>query len=67
MAGLIPEIHPGEVYRMRRQHPCGSWEWKVYRVGADIGIECLTCQRRVMVERRRFETRAKALVSPASD
>lgn len=47
---------------MRRQHPCGGWEWKVFRTGADIGIECLTCGRRVMVERRRFEARMKALV-----
>jgi hypothetical protein len=60
---MIAEIHPGEVYRMRRQHPCGGWEWKVYRTGADIGIECLTCHRRVMVERRRFESRMKSLVS----
>lgn len=59
---MIAEVHPGEVYRMRRQHPCGGWEWKVYRTGADIGIECLTCHRRVMVERRRFESRMKSLV-----
>lgn len=59
---MIAEVHPGEVYRMRRQHPCGGWEWKVYRTGADIGIECLTCHRRVMVERRRFESRTKSLV-----
>ncbi len=59
---MIPEIAEGEVYRMRRQHPCGSWEWMVFRTGADIGIECLTCKRRVMLERRKFETRMKALV-----
>ncbi len=59
---MIAEIRPGEVYRMRRQHPCGGWEWKVYRTGADIGIECLTCHRRVMVDRRRFESRMKSLV-----
>ncbi len=59
---MIAEIHPGEVYRMRRQHPCGGWEWKVYRTGADVGIECLTCHRRVMVERRRFEARVKSLL-----
>jgi hypothetical protein len=57
-----PDVAAGEVYRMRRQHPCGSWEWKVYRTGADIGMECLGCHRRVMVERRRFEARVKALV-----
>ena len=39
-------IAVGETYRMRRKHPCGSFEFRVYRVGADIGIECLGCQRR---------------------
>jgi hypothetical protein len=62
---VIPEINVGEVYRMRRQHPCGGWEWRVYRTGADIGMECLTCGRRTMVERRRFEARAKSLVTPS--
>ncbi|MBI5946674.1 MAG: DUF951 domain-containing protein [Chloroflexi bacterium] len=56
------EVAVGEVYRMRRKHPCGGWEFRVYRTGADIGIECLTCHHRVMVERRRFEARAKARV-----
>ena len=59
---MIAEVHEGEVYRMRRQHPCGGWEWKVFRAGADIGIECLTCSRRVLLERRKFESRMKALV-----
>ncbi|MCC7366509.1 MAG: DUF951 domain-containing protein [Dehalococcoidia bacterium] len=62
---MIPEIREGEVYRMRKQHPCGSWEFRVYRTGADIGIECLGCGRRVMVERRRFESRVRNLVSAA--
>ncbi|MGI8926768.1 MAG: DUF951 domain-containing protein [Tepidiformaceae bacterium] len=60
------EVAVGEVYRMRRRHPCGSWEFRVYRVGADIGIECTACGRRVMVERRRFESRAKSRV-PSPD
>lgn len=59
------EIAAGQVYRMRRKHPCGGWEWRVFRTGADIGIECLTCGRRVMLERRTFEARAKALVTGA--
>jgi len=48
---------------MRRRHPCGSWEWRVYRIGADIGVACLACGRRVMLERRRFESRAKVRLS----
>ncbi len=57
---IEPEV--GRTYRMRRQHPCGGWEWRVYRVGADIGIECTSCARRVMLERRKFENRVKAPV-----
>jgi len=64
---MIPEINVGEVYRMRRQHPCGGWEFRVDRTGADIGAECLTCGRRVMLERRKFESRAKSLVTGTDD
>ncbi|MBN9184990.1 MAG: DUF951 domain-containing protein [Microbacterium sp.] len=59
------EVAPGEIYRMRRKHPCGGWEWRVYRTGADIGIECLTCGRRVMLERRHFEARVKGRADAA--
>ncbi len=61
---MILEVAVGEVWRMRRKHPCASWEWRVYRVGADIGIECLGCERRVMLERRKFENRAKTRIEP---
>ncbi len=57
-----PEV--GQVYRMRRQHPCGGWEWRVLRVGADVGMECLTCGRTVLIERARFTSRVKARVIP---
>lgn len=63
---MMDEIQTGEVYRMRRQHPCGGWEFRIYRTGADIGIECLTCGRRVMVDRRRFESRARTRISTVS-
>lgn len=59
---MTTEIVEGAVYRMRRQHPCGGWQWQVFRTGADVGIECLTCKRRVTLERRKFESRMKELV-----
>ena len=42
---------------------CGSYEWQVVRLGADIGIKCLGCNRRVLLERRDFERRVKEFVS----
>lgn len=64
-APRVPEIAVGEIYLMRRRHPCGGTQFRVWRTGADIGIECLTCGRRTMLERRRFEARAKKRIDPA--
>lgn len=52
----------GDVLRLRKPHPCGGFEWRVVRLGADIGLECLTCGRRVMLERRALKHRIKAVV-----
>ena len=53
------EIKPGDIVRLRKAHPCGSYEWEVVRVGADIGLKCLKCQRRVLLERGLFNRRMK--------
>jgi len=60
---MVMEIKLGDVVRLKKKHPCGSYEWEVVRVGADIGIKCLKCQRRVLLERSTFERRVKAFVS----
>lgn len=60
---MIMEIRLGDVARLRKQHPCGGWEWVVVRLGADIGIRCTTCRRRVLLDRATFEKRVKAFVS----
>jgi hypothetical protein len=57
------EIGIGDVVRLKKVHPCGGDEWVVRRVGADVGIKCLTCGRRVMLERGTFERRVKDIVS----
>ncbi|MBI5035067.1 MAG: DUF951 domain-containing protein [Chloroflexi bacterium] len=56
------EIYLGDVVRLRKAHPCGGYEWQVVRLGADIGIVCQTCQRRVLLPRREFEKRVKTFI-----
>jgi hypothetical protein len=51
------ELWLGDVLRLRKAHPCGSTSWRVVRLGADIGLTCEGCGRRVMLERRRLEER----------
>ncbi|MCC6944289.1 MAG: DUF951 domain-containing protein [Thermomicrobiales bacterium] len=57
------EFRVHDVLRLRKPHPCGSFEWEVYRLGADIGVKCLGCQRRVMLPRKELERRMKVFVS----
>jgi hypothetical protein len=57
------EIRLGDIVRLRKKHPCGGDEWQVVRVGADVRVKCLKCQRQVLLERGTFERRMKALVS----
>ena len=54
----------GQRVKLSKPHPCGSHEWLVTRTGADIGLECAGCGRRVMLERRELERRFKGFVEP---
>ena len=53
----------GDVVRLRKPHPCGSLEWTVTRLGADIGIKCNGCQRRILLPRRDLEQRIRTFVT----
>jgi hypothetical protein len=53
--------------RLRKPHPCGSYEWRVVRIGADIGLRCLGCGRRVLLPRSEVEKRIKVIVSRGVD
>ena len=58
----MDEIRLGDKVKMRKTHPCGSDEWRVIRIGADIKIKCLGCGRIVMMERPDFIKRRKKVL-----
>jgi hypothetical protein len=60
---MLPEIKLDDVVRLRKPHPCGSYEWKIVRLGADIGLECLQCGRRILLTRRILARRLKAILT----
>jgi len=53
----------GDVLTLKKPHPCGSREWTVVRLGADIGMTCSGCGRRVLLPRREVERRLTGFVS----
>lgn len=61
------ELVLDDVVRLRKPHPCGSTDWVVVRLGADIGLRCLGCGRRVLLPRRIVEKRLKSFVSRGPD
>ena len=60
---MVREIKLGDVVRLKKKHPCGSYEWRVVRLGADIRIKCLKCGHHVLLKRSVFERRVKTFIS----
>ncbi|HZK86665.1 MAG TPA: DUF951 domain-containing protein [Syntrophomonas sp.] len=53
----------GDIVRMKKQHPCGSFNWEVTRMGADIKIKCQGCGRLVMLPRSEFERKMTRVIA----
>ena len=60
---MVLEIRLGDVLRLKKPHPCGSCEWRVVRLGADIGLKCTGCQHRILIPRGNLERRIRGFVS----
>ena len=58
---MVADIRMGDIVSLRKPHPCGSLEWEVVRVGADIRIRCTGCERLVMLSRSELEKRTKTV------
>ena len=64
---ISERLFVGDVVQTRKPHPCGGDEWEVVRVGADIGLVCTTCGRRVLLTRRKFARQAKRFIRRGLD
>ena len=51
----------GDVVKLKKQHPCGSHEWEILRVGADFRLKCMGCEHQVMMARKIVEKNTKNL------
>jgi len=60
------QLRLDDLVRLRKPHPCGSYEWRVVRLGADIGLKCVRCQRRVLLPLADVERRARSVTRDGS-
>lgn len=55
------DIHVGDVLELKKQHPCGSREWQVLRVGMDFKLKCVGCGHELMLPRSKAEKSVKKI------
>ena len=58
------EIHVGDTVRLKKCHPCGSFEWLVLREGADFRIKCKGCDHQLMLPRKSLEKSVREIKRP---
>lgn len=51
----------GQIVKLKKKHPCGSFEWEILRVGADFRLKCLGCGHQVMLPRTTVEKNCKGV------
>ena len=57
------DIRLNDVVQLRKNHPCGGNRWQVTRLGADIGLICLTCEYKVLLPRGQFLKQLKTFLT----
>ena len=45
----------GDIVKLKKKHPCGSFEWEILRVGADFRLKCTGCGHQIMTPRKMVE------------
>lgn len=55
----------GDIVQMKKQHPCGTNEMEIIRMGMDIRIKCTGCQHSVLIPRAKFEKNLKKVLQSA--
>lgn len=56
------DIQVGDTVKLKKQHPCGSKEWEVLRIGADFRIKCKGCDHQIMIARKLLEKNVKEVI-----
>ena len=48
---------------MKKPHACGTNEWIITRVGVDVKIKCIHCNREIMMDRLEFEKKLRRIIN----
>lgn len=55
------DFEVGDIVKLKKQHPCGSHEWEILRIGADFRLKCCGCEHQIMIARKLVEKNTKEI------
>lgn len=58
----ITHVKVDSLIEFKKVHPCGGKVWKVLRIGIDFKLECITCNRIIMISRLDVSKRIKKII-----
>lgn len=51
-----------DIVEMKKPHACQTNKWQITRMGVDIKIKCVNCNREIMMDRLEFEKKLKKVI-----
>ena len=61
------ELKVGDIIKMKKQHPCGTNEWELMRVGMDIRLKCKGCGHQIMLPRKQVEKAFRGFIEKSDN
>jgi hypothetical protein len=56
------DIRLGDVLEMKKNHPCGSKQFEVLRIGMDFRLRCVGCGHDMMLPRLKAEKNIRKIL-----
>ena len=58
----IIKYRVNDIIELKKEHPCGSKQFKVLRVGSVMRIACLGCSRDMEIDRLKLEKATRKII-----
>ena len=50
-----------DIVSLKKGHPCGENLWQITRLGADIKLKCLGCEKNIWMKRLDFDKKIRKI------
>lgn len=61
LKGDLMKYKIGDLVTLKKGHPCGENKWRIERLGAELKLTCLGCDRQIWMKRIDFDKRVRKI------